>query len=343
MNDIFIQLSAILAIAVVLSLLIKLLRQPLIIAYIITGIIVGPAVFSLIPNTQALESFSHIGVALLLFMVGLGLKPSTIKEIGKTAVIGGVAQIAFTTLGGYFIARMLGFVPLTSFYLALAFALSSTIVIIRLLSKKEEQDTLYGRITVGFLVVQDVAAMIFFIVISSSASIGTGSFLDIALFMVLKFILLILGIYLLIKFVIHKIDKIFAENPELLFVFSLGICFGISAVFYKFGFSLELGALAAGITLSVSPYQRDMAAKISPLRDFFLIIFFIVMGSHIYVENIASYFPFLIFFSLFILIGNPLIIIIVLRNLKYTIRTSFYSGLAMAQISEFSLILIGMG
>jgi len=343
MPEAFLQLSITLGIALVLSLAMKFLRQPLIIGYILTGVIVGPLVTGIISEKETLEAFSHIGVALLLFIVGLGLKPKLIREVGTVALITGLGQIIFTSIGGFFIGKLIGLSDITSAYLAIAFTLSSTIIILQLLYSKNEQDSLYGRISIGFMLVQDLAAMIMFIVISSSTGFGTGNFLGVLGFLVAKFVLICVALYLIMKFVIPRIDKIFAKNTEMLFVFALGVCFVSASVFYKSGFSVELGALAAGLILATSPYQREIAMRLQSLRDFFLIIFFIVMGAKIEFSSIHSYIPMIIAFSLFILIGNTLIMFIIMRLLKYTTQTSFFAGLTVAQISEFSLILIGLG
>ncbi len=343
MTEVFIQLGIILGIALVVSLIMKFLKQPLIIGYIITGIIVGPSVSGIVPEGGALEAFSHIGIALLLFIVGLGLRPNIIKEVGKVAVITGLSQILFTSIIGYFIGQALGLTAMVSFYLSLAFALSSTIIILQLLYNKKEQDTLYGRITIGFLLVQDMVAMLFFIVLTATSTIGSGDFAPVIFAMLGKMALVGLGVYILLKFVIPHIDRIFAENKEMLFIFSIGSCFAIASIFYKLNFSLELGALAAGVILSVSPYQREIALRMQSLRDFFLIIFFVVMGANVHAGDIQNSWPLIIAFSLFILIGNPIILILVMRWLNYTLKTSFLAGLTVSQISEFSLIIIGMG
>jgi len=343
MHEIFIQLSITLGLALVLSLVMKILKQPLIIGYIVAGIIVGPAVTGMVVQTEGLEAFSHMGIALLLFIVGLGLRPKVIKEVGKVAVMTGLAQIIFTSIVGYFIALALGFTSIIAFYLSLAFSLSSTIVIIRLLYKKEEQDTLYGRITIGFLLVQDLVAILFFIVISSTSTIGSGSFITTIITLLVKVVIVIFALYLLMKYITPKIDRLFASNNELLFIFSIAVCFVVSTIFYKLDFSLELGALVAGVMLSLSPYQREIANRLSSLRDFFLIIFFITMGAQIQPDNLENSFLMIVIFSLFIIIGNPIILMLVMRMMKYTTKTSVFAGLTVSQISEFSLIILAMG
>ncbi|MFH0779857.1 MAG: cation:proton antiporter [Parcubacteria group bacterium] len=343
MSEIFLQLSVVLGIAVVLSLIMKLLRQPLIIGYVLTGIIVGPAVLNLINSEGNLTSFSHIGVALLLFIVGLGLKPRMIKEIGKVAVIAGFAQIIITTFFGFLIARMFGLAPVVSFYVGIALAFSSTIIILRVLYNKQEQDSLYGRISIGILLLQDAVALLLFLILPSAVKIGSGDFLSVIGLMILKIVAVCLIVYLLIKFAVPRVDKVFADNRELLFLFSIGVCFVFAALFYELQFSMELGALAAGVMLSVSPSQREIASRLSSLRDFFLIIFFIVLGANVYSSDIVANFKFIAIFTLFVLIGEPIIMFFIMRFLKYTIKTSLFTGLITAQISEFSLILIGLG
>jgi len=343
MTEIFFQLSSILGIALLLSLAMKLLRQPTIIAYIVTGILVGPAVLGIIQSDESLTVFAHLGVALLLFIVGLGLKPQMIKEIGRTALLTGIGQIIFTTLGGFIIAKLLGYADMVAIYLAFAFTLSSTIIILKLLSGKEEQDTLYGRIAIGFMLVQDVLVMLMFLFVASSASIGTGNFLPTALLLMAKLGALFVCLYLLMKFITPRVDKLFAGNREMLFVFALSVCFVVASIFAKLNFSFEFGALVAGVLLSISPYQREIAMRLQSLRDFFLIIFFVAMGANIHFGDMQNQWPLIIVFSIFILLGNPLILLLVMRLLKYTVKTSFLVGLTVAQVSEFSLVLVAMG
>jgi Kef-type K+ transport system membrane component KefB len=343
MAEIFIQLGLLLGIALVVSLVTKLLKQPLIIGYIITGIIVGPSVAGIIGAGDELAAFSHLGVALLLFIVGLGLKPTIIKEVGKTALITGIAQIVVTTAVGYYLGLLLGLTATVSFYLSFAFALSSTIIVMQMLYVKQEQDTLYGRIAIGFLLVQDLAALIFFVLLSSTETIGSGQFISHLSLLFAKLGLILLLIWLLVKYAIPHIDRIFARSKETLFIFALAVCFTLASFFYKLNFSVELGALLAGVILSTSPYQREIATRLEPLRDFFLIIFFIILGTNIDFSAIGGYAPLVIVFSFFILIGNPIILILIMRFLNYTAKVGFLVGLTVAQISEFSLIILGAG
>ena len=338
--EVFIELSLIIGLAVLVSGVMKLLKQPLIIGYILTGILVSPYFFNLVSSTETMAIFSQIGVALLLFIVGLSLSPKVIREVGKTSLVTGIGQIVFTTLIGFFICKLLGFSTVVSGYIAIALAFSSTIIIMKLLSDKKDLDKLYGKISIGFLLVQDLVAIIILMAISSFSGEGiislSGWSIFIALFVVISLILI--SIY-----VLPSLSKFFAKSQEFLFLFSIGWGLGLAALFYYIGFSMEIGALIAGIALSMSPYHYEISSKMRPLRDFFIILFFVLLGSQMVFGSISHLILPAIFLSLFILIGNPIIIMILMGLLGYKKRIGFQAGLTVAQISEFSLILIALG
>ena len=342
MPYIFIQLSAILGIALAVSFVVKQLRQPLVIGYILTGIIVGPMFLGLLHPTDAIESFGQLGVALLLFIVGLSLKPEMIRDVGRPAIITGLGQIIFTTIFGFALATALHFDLVAALYLAVAFTFSSTIIVLQLLYDKEEQDTLYGRIAIGFLLVQDGAALLLFLFLTSTSA-AAGSFYEFTALMLLKILTIVIAGYILSRQLMPRIDIAFARSREVLFLFALATALSLATLFRALGFSFELGALAAGVILSSSPYQREIAARLGTLRDFFLIMFFVVLGTSVSFDIISGSWFAIIIFSLFILIGNPLVVIILMRHLGYTLEAGFYAGLTVAQISEFSLILLTLG
>ena len=153
MENIFLQISILLLIVLGISFLMRILKQPLIIGYILSGIIIGPFLFDLLPHKETLEIFSQFGIAFLLFIVGISLNPKAIKEVGKISLITGIGQVIFTSLIGYFIGIFLGFSSVTSIYIAIALTFSSTIIIMKLLSDKDALDKLFGKISIGFLLV----------------------------------------------------------------------------------------------------------------------------------------------------------------------------------------------
>ena len=340
-DSVFAELSVIIIIAAVIAGFMRLLKQPLIIGYILTGIIVSPYFLDIAYSLEAIGTFAQIGVVLLLFMVGLSLNPKIIKEVGKVSLITGVGQVIFTSLIGFFIAKWLGFSLITSMYIAIALTFSSTIIIMKLLSDKGDIETLYGRISIGFLIVQDLI-VIFILMLISSSSIGTNM-ADMVVGTLLKGVGLLGVLFLVGIYVLPRITKTIAKSQEFLLLFSIGWCFALATLFYYFNFSIEIGALLAGITLAWSPYRYEISSKMKPLRDFFIVLFFILLGSQMRFADISLYIIPILIFSAFILIGNPLIVMILMGLLGYTKRNSFLAGLTVAQISEFSLILIALG
>ena len=337
----FIEISLILSIATLVAIIMQLLRLPLILGHILTGILVGPAILNLINAKEPLEIFAHLGITSLLFIVGLNLNPRVIKDIGKVSLITGVGQIVFTTLIGFFIARGFNFSLLSSLYLATAFTFSSTIIVMKLLSDRKDLSKLYAKLTIGFLLVQDIVATII-LILTSSLNQGLGVS-ETVMMLVVK-LLIVGGILMLISlYILPKMVRFFAQSQEFLFIFTIGWAVGLAAIFYKLGLSVEIGALVAGITLASSPYHYEISAKMKMVRDFFIVMFFILLGSQLGFSNLSALIIPAITFSLFVLIGNPLILMFILGLLGYTKKTSFYTGIAIAQISEFSFILILAG
>ncbi len=335
----FIEISIIIFIAIIVTAITRLLKQPLIIGYIFTGIIVSPYLLNIVKDTSSISVFAQIGVALLLFMVGINLNPKVLKEVGKVSLFTGIGQIVFTTGIGVLLCLALGFNLITSFYVSIAFAFSSTIIIMKLLSDKGDVNSLYGKVSVGFLVVQDLIAIVVLIFISSMGGQNSASMItNMLIGLGLVGVLLLFSIYLLPRFL-----KFVAKSQEFLLLFSIGWCLILAALFFAFNFSIEIGALLAGFFLSFSPYRFEINLKLKPLRDFFLILFFVLLGLQMTFGNISNYILPIIVMSLFILIGNPIIVMIIMGLSGYKKRTGFMAGLTVAQISEFSLILIALG
>ena len=341
MMTVFFELAIIIGIATLVGLLMHYLKQPLIIGYILTGLLVGPYLFNVISGVETIEIFSKIGVALLLFVVGLHLNPKIIKEVGKVSLITGLGQVLFTSTFGFLIAKLLGFSTIVSLYTAIALTFSSTIIIMKLISDKGDANRLYGKISIGFLIVQDLVAVFILMIISSSANSAN---LSLDLLKTLGFgIVLVLIVFLIGYYLLPKFTKLIARSQELLLLFSISWALVLSAVFYLFNFSIEVGAFLAGMTISMSPYRHEISSKMRPIRDFFIVLFFIILGYQMGFASISEQIIPIIIFSLFVLIGNPLIVIVLMGILGYSKRNGFLAGLTVAQISEFSLILIALG
>lgn len=340
--NLFLQLSQLLGLTTFIAFLTRILRQPLLIAYIIAGICAGPLFLNLIHKEQDIyELFSQLGVVLLLFVVGLSLNFNYLKKIGKVAIVTGVGQVVFTGIIGIIILKIIGFSLLTSIYLAIAITFSSTIIITKLLADKKDTESLYGRYTIGLMLVQDVIAII--IMIAITASNQSGSIFNSLGLLILKGIGLIAIVLffskIILPFLLHRV----AHSSEFLFLFTLAWCFGMTSLAYLVGFSLEIGALMAGLSLGSSPYQTEISSRIKPLRDFFLILFFIILGSEMTISNFQTALLPGIILAFFILIGNPFILYALFRCMKFTRRNSFLAGLTAAQVSEFGFVLLFVG
>ncbi len=347
---VFIELSIILGIATLVSLIMKVLRQPLIIGYIITGILAGPYVLNILQSNGEMELFSKIGISILLFIVGLTLNPDIIREIGKTSFITGIGQIIFTSLIGFFFVSFLGFDLISSLYISVALTFSSTIIVLKLLNDRGDNNKLYGKISIGFLLVQDLVAVIIFLGITTVSGVLNSGEVNTVL-AIEKNLLILLSygalasfvLYLISKYILPKLVDFVGGNQEILFIFSIAWGLGLAALFYSLGFSIEIGSLIAGIMLAASPFAYEIGAKMKPLRDFFILIFFILLGSQIILSQLSVIILPSLVLSLFVLIGNPLIVYVLLNLLKYRTRTAFMSGLVISQVSVFSLILVALG
>ncbi len=346
MEQVFIQLAIILFIAFVSSFIAKSFKQPIIIGYIIAGMIVASILayelFDITDAQEIIKLFSHLGIAFLLFIVGLHMNPKIIKEIGTSSLLIGLAQMGLTFVVTFLISLyILGFSVVTSLYVGIALMFSSTIIAMKLLSDKRQIDSLFGKISIGILIIQDLVAIVVLMFISSM-SYGT-SLSSFAIKGLLGGFGLILILFFIGYFVIHRAMIVIARSQELLFLFSICWCFIIAALFSYLGFSLEIGALVAGIILSISPYSTEISSKIRPLRDFFLIIFFIILGLNMQIPTIGSVFVNAIILSLIALILKPIILMSLMAVFGYTKKSNFLVGTTLAQISEFSLIILALG
>lgn len=346
---IFVEVSLIIALATVVSIVMKLFRQPLVVGYIATGILVGPYVLNLLHSKDELELFSKIGIAVLLFIVGLTLNPDIVREVGKTSLVTGIGQVVFTSVIGFLIVLALGFDIVSALYASIALTFSSTIIILKLLADRGDTNKLYGKISIGFLLVQDLVATIILVVVTvlggavAIQGAGTGKVAGEVTMLFLLGTAVTIVLYLISKYVLPKLFTLIAGNQEVLFIFSIAWGLGLASLFYVIGFSIEIGALIAGVLLAVSPFAYEIGARMKPLRDFFILIFFILLGAQMVLSDVSVIIIPAIILSLFVLIGNPLIVFILMNVLGYRNKTGFMAGLTVAQISEFSLILVALG
>jgi Kef-type K+ transport system membrane component KefB len=337
------EITLLLALATLVSVVMKVLKQPLLVGYIITGIVAGPYVLNIVHSPHELEVFSKIGIVFLLFIVGLNLNPKIIGEVGKVSLITGIGQIVFTSLVGFLISLFLGIDRLAALYVAIALTFSSTIIILKLITDKGDLEKLYAKIAIGFLLVQDVVATLILIGAALMKDAGGQGLGQVLLLTGAKGIGLIILLIAVSSWVLPRFTRFMASSSELLFVFSATWALGLAVLLAVSGFSMEIGALVAGVTLAASPWAAEMASRLKPLRDLFVLIFFILLGSQMILADLSTMIVPAVILSLFVLIGNPVIVILLMNWLGYSKKTGFMAGLTVAQISEFSLILAAFG
>jgi Kef-type K+ transport system membrane component KefB len=342
-GDSFYEFAAILGIAVGLGFVGRLLKQPLIVSFIAVGLLIGPYGMDMMRSSEQIHLLSEMGIAVLLFVVGLKLDVSLIRTSGTVALATGLGQVIFTSVFGYFICLALGFDSITSIYIAVALTFSSTIIIVKLLSDKKEIQSLHGQISIGFLIVQDIVVIIAMIALSAFGTTSEKSFMQEFLIVIVTGIGMLLFVVLLIRYVMGWLTSLMARTPELLVLFALTWAIAMAAFSDYLGFSKEVGAFLGGISLASTPYREVISGRLVSLRDFLLLFFFIYLGSQVDVTLIGKQIIPAFILSLFVLVGNPIIVMIIMGLLGYRKRTGFLAGLNVAQISEFSLILAALG
>lgn len=342
----FYELAALLLMATVVGFICLLLKQPMIVGFILVGILAGPTFCDIAHSQEHLELLAQLGIALLLFLVGLKLDLHLIKTLGLVSLVTGLGQVIFTSLIGFLIAKGLGMDTVTAFYISVALTFSSTIIIVKLLSDKHEVDSLHGRIAIGILIVQDLIVIIAMISLSAFGMNSEGNSISLTSHIAMVFLYgltLFILVSLFIRYLATPLVNRMAHPPELLIIFSMTFAALMAALGSYFGFSKELGGLLAGICLASTPIRDSIAARLSSLRDFLLLFFFIALGSKLSFNHLSAQITPAIVLSLFVLIGKPLIVSIFMGAMGYRKRTGFLAGLTGAQISEFSLVFMAMG
>lgn len=345
MSGPFYEIVVILGIAAVLGAVGLVLRQPLIVAFLATGILVGPSGLSLVQSDDQIDVLARIGISLLLFVVGLRLDLHLIRTTGPVALATGIGQVVFTSLIGFLLCLLLGFPVIPSLYIAVALTFSSTIIIVKLLSDKKELGSLHGRIALGFLIVQDIVAILAMIILVAVGGGATdeSSALSGIISIAAKGIAFLISMGLLARYVLPGLTMRLAANQELLVLFAIAWAVFVGSAGQYLGLSKEVGAFVAGVSLASTPYRDAIAARLVSVRDFLLLFFFIDLGARLKLDMVGPQLLNSIYLSLFVLVGNPIIVLAIMGYMGYRRRTGFMAGLTVAQISEFSLILGALG
>jgi Kef-type K+ transport system membrane component KefB len=317
------------------------LRQPLILAYLLTGVIIGPHILKWVPNQESISTVAEIGLILLLFVIGLEIDLKKLASAGAPVLLTGALQVPICIALGlaffYGIGVRNGPNDYSLVYLAACMSLSSTLVVVKLLYDKFELDTLPGRVTLGVLVIQDLWAVG---MLAVQPNLTNPDLLPLA-FSLWKGALMVVGSLALSKYVLPFIFRSVAKAPELVLVSGLAWCFFLSGVASFIGLSPEMGALIAGISLSTFPYNLDVMAKAVSIRDFFVTLFFVALGMQIpiptwQVVGIA------VAASVFVMVSR-LSVVPILYALRLGHRASLLPAINLAQVSEFSIVIASLG
>ncbi|NQV08325.1 cation:proton antiporter [Candidatus Woesearchaeota archaeon] len=338
MANMFFDIGIIVIIASVVGFFARLLKQPVIPAYILTGLLIGPFGIGLVTDIETIKTLSEIGIAFLLFVVGLELDFRKLRNIGMIASVGGTIKTAILFVLGLIIAGFLGFTQREGIYIGLIIAFSSTMVVIKILSDKRELDTLHGRIIIGILLMEDILAIL---ALSSLSTLGTTPIL--LIFAILKGLSIFVFAILASRYFFPSVFKIAAKSQEMLFLMAITVCFFFALLSSYLGFSIIIGAFVAGVALGNLPYNLEIVGRIKPLRDFFATIFFVSLGMELAVNNMNGLVAPLLIMTGIIVILKPIIVMSLGRLFRYTKRTSFLTAISLAQISEFSLIIVAQG
>ena len=338
--ELIVDLGIVFIVASIFGLIIKQFKLPLIVAYIMAGILLGDNALKIVTDRQVIENLSTLGIVLMLFIVGLELDWKKARDFARSAIAIGVGQIIITGLVGFFIAHYFGFSNRFALYTALTLTFSSTVIVIKLLSDKRDLSSLYGRISLGVLLIQDFVAILALIILQTSQSeldyiysLSLAGIKIIALCAVLFFS----------QKIVQKIFKSMAESSELLLISSIGWAFLIALISFQLNFGLEIGAFLAGIFLATLPYHLEITAKIKSIRDFFVTLFFVTLGLNFSLDFASFDFSHAFALITFVIVGQTIITMIIMGCLGFRKRTSFQVALALAQVSEFSFIIISLG
>ena len=330
-------------IATAFAFIAKFLKQPLILAYLVAGVVIGPEIgFAWVQDENTIELISEIGLILLLFIIGLEIDLKKLLSAGRTVLITGIGQFLLCVGLGIGLALLMGFTPAGGnfdwLYLAVTLALSSTLVVVKLLYDKSELTTLPGRITLGVLLFQDIWAIVFLALQPNLHDPHLGTLLE-SLVKGAGLVLMTLGLG---WYVLPRLFSFAAKVPEIMLIAALAWCFLVSGAADWLGLSREMGALIAGVSMSTFPYNLDVIAKVINIRDFFVTLFFVALGMKIPQPTVTMVTA-AIGMSLFVLASRLLSVFPVLYWLGNGLRASLIPSVNLAQMSEFSLIIASLG
>lgn len=343
--EVFLQFGVVLGLGTVLGYLAHLAKLPLIVAYLFVGVLVSLFGGFDLAHSETFTVFSEIGIAFVLFFIGMEMDVKELKSLGKPILIGALGQIFISMALGFLIAVGLGFPQTESILLGIGLAFSSTIVVVKLLLEKKELNSLYGKLSIGILLLEDLVAIILLMgmtVSSSALNVGVQSAMPfVALFF--KGLLLLFLTFGLSKYVLRRVFQAVAASTELLFLTALAWCFAFVSLTILLGFSVVIGAFLAGVALASSPFYYEIQGKVKPLRDFFVMTFFVYLGSQVKFGEVVGVLPLIGALVAYALIVKPVIYMALLGMFGFRKHTIYQTAINLSQISEFSLIVMVVG
>ncbi len=345
MNNIFIQLAVILSLSCALGFVTYKLKLPLLIAYLLTGLILSAILSFDLSKSLVLSFLPDIGIAFVLFLVGMELDLREIKNFGRQILIAGILQVIITSVFGTFIAQSFGFKLTEAIYLGIGLSFSSTIVVVKLLLDKKDLTSLYGKLSLGILLLEDLLAVLILLAMTSVtvfSGFSLAQALPLSVFIFKVFILFSLTLFFS-NFILPKIFKSVSDSGELLFLTALAWCFAFITLAQVMGFSILIGAFLAGVALASSPYHFQIQGKVKPLRDFFTTLFFVYLGTRVNFSDLVVVYPVIIVFVLYAVLIKPLIFLLIFGIFGFKKHTMFHTAINLSQVSEFSLIILLVG
>jgi Kef-type K+ transport system membrane component KefB len=311
-------------------------RQPLLIAYIFLGVLVGPFGFSILEDTHLLSDIAEIGIIFLLFLLGLDMQISNlVSTLRKSLVVGVLSCISFAIVG-YGITKAFGFSTMEASIIGLCLMFSSTIIGIKLLPTTVLHHRHAGELMVGILLIQDFIAILVLLAIESLGQSTVNAWTFLKPLLVLP--VLIAGTFAAVKYVILPLLTKFDRFHEYIFLLAIGWCLGVGEAAKLLGLSHEIGAFIAGVSLASSPISQFIALNLKPLRDFFLILFFFTLGAQLNIGVLSTIIMPMIVLTVAVLLGKPLVFRFLLHKLSESNHLAWDIGYRLGQISEFSLL-----
>lgn len=339
MNNIFIQLAIILSLSSALGLLVYKFKLPLLIAYLSAGLLLSALTTFDVSKSSALSFLPDIGIAFVLFLVGMELDLREIKNYGKQILTAGTLQVVISSVLGTFIAQSFGFKTHEAIYLGIGLSFSSTLVVVKLLLDRKDITSLYGKLSVGILLLEDLLAVLLLLGMSSATHFSFANALPVSVFFI-KVLSLFAAAILLNKYFLSFIFKMVSDSGELLFLTALAWCFSFITLASLFGFSVLIGAFLAGVVLASSPYHFHIQGKIKPMRDFFTALFFVYLGTRVNFSHIGEVYPLILIFASYAVLIKPLIFLLFFGIFGFRKHTMFLTAINLSQVSEFSLIIL---